>query len=105
MQYLREFKGIVILKQPDEDKERPVPYVFGISSRGVMTIAFDRPMKPVEDPKVIPPTKVAINYDILSEESRNRRKLSEEESGVWFKDTERDLLIHMMLINAIEVKY
>ena len=65
----------MIMEQPEDRNDRPVPYVVGFSPTGVMTIAWDRPMKPVENPEVIPPTRVAVNFDVfMSEEVKAKHR-------------------------------
>ena len=71
-----------------------------------MTIGFDRPMNPVDDTNMITQTKVAIQYDVLNQDNKGRRILAAQESdGVWFEDLERNKQVHMMLLDAIEVKF
>ena len=62
----------MILQSPEDNFERPVPYVVSFSPKGELTIAWDQPMKPVENPHVIPPTRIAIDFDVfMSEEMKN----------------------------------
>ena len=51
-----DFKGLVMFKPQSQNKERPIPYIVDFSSTGVMTIGWDRPMKPYERPVEIPKT-------------------------------------------------
>ena len=67
-----DFEGVVIWQPPEENFERPIPYVVDFSSKGELTIAWDQSMKPIENPQVIPPTRIAIDFDVfMSEEMKN----------------------------------
>lgn len=82
---LEEMAGIVVIDGEAKQMNQvgPVPYVFGISPLGVMTIAFDRRMKPVEDPLQIARTKVAIDYDFFQQEISQGRRRTLNRRSLW----------------------
>ena len=60
---IKDFEDIVVLK-PQDDLDRPVPFIKEYIPTGLMTIAWDRKMRPYERPKEIPETKVAIDSSV-----------------------------------------
>lgn len=67
-----KFEGMKMLEPQPKNKERPIPYIAEFSQRGVMTIGWDRLMTPYENPKEIPPQKVAVEPSLL-EDSNSKR--------------------------------
>lgn len=67
-----------------------MPYIVDFSQTGVMTIGWDRQMKPHENPKEIPPTKIAVEPALFQKSGYNplKRQLNEQEtsSEIWFKE-------------------
>ena len=79
---LSDFKGLVMFQPQTYNEERPIPYIVDFSPTGVMTIAWDRTMKPYEKPDEIPPTQIAVQADIFIDlEKKNlagRRRMLED---------------------------
>ena len=79
---LDDWDGLLYLETQQEDVRRPVPYISNFTPTGVMTIAWDRQMLPVEKPARIPVSKVAVNPDLIegfnttSTQSDRGRRLS-----------------------------
>ena len=67
-----DFKGIIMVEPQPKSTERPVPYIAEFSQTGVMTIGWDRAMKPYEKPKEIPPTQIAIEPAIFEGEKAKK---------------------------------
>ena len=44
---IKDFEDIVLLK-PQDDLDRPIPFIKEYTPTGLMTIAWDRKMKPYE---------------------------------------------------------
>ena len=71
-----------------------------------MTIGWDTTMKPYAKPKEIPQTQIAIEANLV--EGKRGRRLEEQliESGqeTWFEDIERNRMIRVMILEALEIK-
>ena len=93
------FEGLTIFESQKERRDRPVPYIVDFSQTGVMTIGWDRQMKPYKTPKEIPPKQVAVKPDVLEKatlsDSGLRRRLNEDSVAadtdeIWIKEKEED---------------
>ena len=95
---------------------------------GVMTIGWDRPMQPYKSVEKIPPTKVAVDINLMRDvkeaededsvrldslfsdpeervQSSSGRRLQQSiKDEVWFRDSQRDERRRMMLLDALEVQ-
>ena len=75
---------------------RPIPYIANFTPTGVMTIAWDREMLPVEQPEKIPVSQVAIDpdlivtFDIIAQSRRARQLSQQTYDEILFRDTEED---------------
>ena len=89
------------------EKKRPIPYIADFSQTGVMTIGWDRPMTPYEKPNEIPPTRVAINMDLMKgpvDSGRSRVLQQEAREEVWFSEIQDLDSRRMMLLDALQVQ-
>ena len=85
---------------------RPIPYIANFTPTGLMTIAWDRLMQPIEKPERIPPTLVAVDPDFMdrfNEQSFDPRRLLTRVSRneTWFNDIEANRLMRVMLLDAL----
>lgn len=61
-----------------EEKDRPIPYIVGLSVDGVLQIGWTKVMKPPMNTTEIPPTQIAIEEGMNLDDYRfteKRRKL------------------------------
>ena len=63
-----------------------MPYIFDFSPTGVMTIGWDRYMKPYEIPSEIPPSEIAIKQELF--DSYENAQNSDEARGRMLIDSE-----------------
>ena len=79
-----DFEGFVVneIPVPVEEKEQPIPYIKYVSPTGVVTIIWDRRMKPFEKPEQIPPAKVAVERTILDRLSSNGQRRLQSQTEV-----------------------
>ena len=95
--------------EPQEELEnRPVPYIADFTPRGVLTIAWDQQMKPFAEPKEIPISRIAVDYEVYDDgapSAQGRRNLRQGlREDVWFKDLKEEQSRRLMLLDALEVK-
>ena len=57
--------GEVIVEPQKVEDDRPVPYVADMSPLGLMTIKWNKPMKPLSNIEEIPPTKIAVDEELF----------------------------------------
>ena len=107
----------MLMPQP-ESKERPIPYIVDFSQTGVMTIGWDRLMKPYDKPQEIPPERIAVEpslFEDFSLVSGNRRLATEVSSSqreipeeIWFKEQIEEQQEaeerRMLLLDALQVR-
>ena len=101
-------------KPQEKRDDRPRPYIAAYSQTGLMTIGWDRTMQPAEEPKEIPITRVPVRVDQLPPEDETdghsvigrggRRLAGEIEQPIWFRDSEKDRLIRVALLDALQVR-
>ena len=70
------FDGVVMFNRQEYSEERPIPYIADFTPTGMMTIAWDRQMQAVENPREIPKTKIAVDADIF-EQGKKQRQLQQ----------------------------
>lgn len=73
-----ELEDIVIIEEDDLEFESPVPYVESMSPEGVLTIGWDLPMTIVDNPLIIPATRVAVKAELLETEEEKALREAEE---------------------------
>jgi len=54
------------MEEQEKDARRPIPYIANFTPTGVMTIAWDRQMIPIDQPEQIPVSQVAVDPDLIA---------------------------------------
>ena len=105
----QDLDGIFVMKTPQKEQDnRPVPYIADFTSRGVLKIAWNQQMKPFTEPKEIPTSRIAVDYELYDDDaspSQDRRNLRQgSREIVWVKELEERESRKFMLLDALEVK-
>ena len=84
------------MEAQEKDTRRPIPYIANFTPTGIMTIAWDRQMIPIEQPEKIPVSQVAVDpdlivsFDTIESSKRGRRLSQQNEDEILLKDIEKD---------------
>ena len=78
-----------------------------VSPTGIVTIGWSVSMKTIENPKMIPTTKVGVKSELLQDENSDatrsgRRSLS---SQGWYKDSKENEQISLDILDALEINF